>query len=183
MTRKKDFPFLRREFAAVDSEAGRRHIWLWLTKRPDRMQEFAQTLGGLPENVCAMTTVTSTKQIGRVDQLRNVDASVRGLSLEPLWSSVAGGLDLTGIDWVIVGGESGTKHLVRPFEVEWAIELHELCKERGVAFFCKQLGGHPTYKGRKLTLKNRHGGEWSEWPQRPSGLRTREFPSYFHKYR
>lgn len=126
-----------------------------------------------------MTTVTSTKHLGRIAALRAVDASVRGLSLEPLWESVADKIDLTDIDWVIVGGESGAKANVSPFHMEWVHELRDRCHEQGVAFFVKQLGSRPFHNGKELTLVDGHGGDWSEWPIE---FCQREMPDYFRNY-
>lgn len=178
-SRKQDFEFLRSEMAAFQTPVGQRHLWLWLTKRPDVMRQFVDSIGGFPANVCAMTTVTSTKTLSRVDALREVNAAVRGLSLEPLWEPLADKIDLTGIDWVIVGGESGARANVELFPVEWAIELRDRCREEGVAFFLKQLGRRPSHLGKEFTLRHPHGGDWSEWTH---GLRVREMPEYFYSY-
>jgi len=179
---KGQFPFLEREaIPAITSEKGLRHLWLWLTKRPKLMREFAARIGGFPPNVCAMTTVTGPETLHRVDELRNVRAACRGLSVEPLWKRIRpGDLDLTGIDWLILGGESGSGPLTRSFQVEWAEELHQYCQERGVAFFLKQLGRNPVIAGKPIRLVDAHGGDWDEWPLH---LRVREFPAYFHGYR
>ncbi|MEO8614726.1 MAG: DUF5131 family protein [Luteolibacter sp.] len=176
------FAFLEREvIEPVISPQGQRHLWLWLTKRPKYMEAFARRIGGMPVNVCAMSTVTSTKTLGRVDELRKVDAHCRGLSIEPLWDRIPPeALDLTGIDWVIVGGESGSRESCRPFHVEWAEELREHCRKHGVAFVLKQLGRNVFVKGKPLVLKEPHGGDWNEWPKEH---RVREFPRYFHDYR
>lgn len=129
----------------------------------------------------AVTTVTGPKTRGRVDQLRKVKAPCRCLSIEPLWDRIPPeDLDLTGIDWVIVGGESGSREVVEPFQVEWALELREHCRKAGVAFFLKQLGSSPFVNGNPLALSDPHGGDWNEWPRK---LRVREFPAYFHRHR
>ena len=178
-SRKQDFEFLRSEMAAFQTPEGQRHLWLWLTKRSDVMRKFVDSIGGFPANVCAMTTVTSAKTLSRVDALREVNAAVRGLSLEPLWEPLADKIDLTGIDWVIVGGESGARANVELFPVEWAIELRDRCREEGVAFFLKQLGRRPSRQGKEFKLRHQHGGDWSEWTR---GLRVREMPEYFYSY-
>lgn len=180
-SRRCDFDFLREDaIPAITSVGGRRKLWLWLTKRPELMAEFAEEMGGFPSNVCAMTTITSNETIHRVDQLRNVAATTRGLSIEPLWERLEiQNLDLSGIDWVIVGGESGKFDIVRPFHLEWAEELLRYCSANGIAFFLKQLGRTPIYRGRLLELSDCHGGDWEEWPTR---LRVREFPGFFHEY-
>ena len=175
-----DEDFLKRELDETQTDAGQRHLWLWLTKRPERMKRFAASIGGLPTNLCAMTTITSTDTLHRVDYLRETDAHVRALSVEPLWTSIADDLDLTGIDWVIVGGESGAKKNAAPFCVEWGEELKVLCQEQGVAFFFKQLGRQPTRGGAEIILDDKHGGDWNEWDD---SLRVRDLPAYFHAYR
>jgi protein gp37 len=178
----KHFPFLKREFTdSIKTVSGMRHLWLWLTKRPENMRHFADVIGGLPGNVCAMTTVTSPETLHRVDQLRQVDATCRGLSIEPLWERLPPErLDLTGIDWVIVGGESGSGSTTRPFHTEWAEELHDHCHKHRVAFFLKQLGRNPISVGKPIRLSDPHGGDWDEWPRH---LRIREFPAYFRNFR
>ena len=156
-------------------------MWLWLTKRPDRMAKFGERIGGFPTNVCAMTTVTSPDKLPRVDQLRDVPAAIRGLSLEPLWDRIPPkALKLKGISWLIVGGESGRREFVRPFDLSWARELRDLCRERKAAFFLKQLGRRPVLEGEELKLRDSHGGDWSEWPE---DLRVREMPAAFKLYR
>ncbi|MCB1207298.1 MAG: DUF5131 family protein [Verrucomicrobiae bacterium] len=186
-SRKSDFRFLKKEvIEPVTSELGRQHLWLWLTKRPKLMAEFAEEIGGFPENVCAMTTATGPdpESMKRIDDLRHVKASMRGLSLEPLWDRIPPAeLDLGGIDWVILGGESGaSKENLRPFALEWAEELRDHCRTRGVAFFLKQLGGRPIRDGRPLELAvGMKGGNWNKWPD--ESLRIREFPEAFHRYR
>ena len=147
------------------------------------MAKFSKQIQGFPENVCAMTTVTSNAQesLARIDHLREVRASIRGLSIEPLWKRLdPATLDLTNIDWVILGGESGAARSVRPFEIEWAEELREYCSSLGIAFFLKQLGRLPMKGGNLIKLRDKHGGDWGEWDKE---LRVREFPKAFHEYR
>jgi protein gp37 len=92
----------------ISTEKGRRHLWLWLTKRTHIMRQFAEEIGGLPGNVCAMTTVTGRDALHRVDELRQTKAACRGLSIVPLWERIPPeSFDLTGIDWLILAGESG----------------------------------------------------------------------------
>ena len=185
-SRQSDFALLKEEaMPAIQSDAGQRHLWLWLTKRPKTMARFAQEIGGFPKNVCAMTTLTCADEanLRRLDQIREVDAACRGLSIEPLRERIPlDRLDLSGIDWVIVGGESGAIRNVNPFHLEWAIELKQHCHANGVAFFMKQLGRAPHWQGQPIKLKNTHGGNWAEWPSEAS-LNVREFPAYFHSYR
>lgn len=181
---KADLPYLKSDvIPAILSDNGKRHLWLWLTKRPERMAEFSEFIGGFPPNVCAMTTVTGPDagKLERIEHLRRVKASVRGLSIEPLWERIPPRrLNLKGIDWVIVGGESGAGDLTRPFAIEWAEELREHCRKNDVAFFLKQLGRNPSRNGEVFRLDDKHGGDWSEWDE---SLRIREFPAHFHGYR
>ena len=171
------FAYLDQEIIRnATSPPGRRHLWLWLTKRPHRMARFGAWLTrrgvAWPENLVAMTTVTSARTLARVDALLRVPSRFKGLSLEPLFESVP--VPLAGIDWGIVGG--GSDVLAKPFHIEWALDLHERCAASGTAFFLKQLGKNPFFRGQPLALANRHGGDWSEWkPQ----WRTRQLPAGF----
>ncbi|MDQ8192449.1 DUF5131 family protein [Roseibacillus persicicus] len=178
LSRSISFDYLKAEIIDnVTSPQGQRHIWLWLTKRPKRMAEFARWLESRdltwPDNLVAMTTITNQKTSNRIANLRQVPAKVRGLSIEPLWEDVA--LDLQGIDWAIVGGESGKS--ARPFDLSWARSLLTQCHQSETAFFMKQLGANIVDDGYPLTVRDRHGGNWEEWP---CDLRVREFPQSFH---
>jgi len=171
------FEYLEREIVSnVTSTAGKRHVWLWVSKRPMRMAEFGAWLidrgVSWPANLVAMTTVTSRRCVGRVDQLRRVPAPLKALSVEPLFESVA--FSLKEIDWVIVGG--GSDVLAERFCVEWALELKTACGDAGVPFFLKQLGRLPYSGGRVLSLDDPHGGDWSEWP---NAWRVRQMPREF----
>ncbi|MDQ6809674.1 MAG: phage Gp37/Gp68 family protein [Verrucomicrobiota bacterium] len=177
LSRAVSLEYLRDEvIAQVTSEKGRRHIWLWLTKRPARMARFAQWLesDGIvwPENLMAMTSVTGATTMGRVSQLPGVPASLRGLSVEPLTSAVQ--IPLAGIDWVIVGGQSGPR--AQPFDLAWARDIMQQCRERNVPLFVKQFGSAPFLNGEPIHLQDGHGGDWQEWPE---DLRCREFPEAF----
>lgn len=168
------FDFLLAEvIRPVASAEGARHIWLWLTKRPARMAEFSAWLAeravAWPDNLVAMTTITNRHTVGRIQALQKVRAKHRGLSLEPLWGAVS--LPLEGIDWVIVGGQSGAN--AQPFDLNWARSLRDDCRRAGVPFFLKQLGRTPVIGGAPISLTNKHGGDWGEWPE---DLRIREVP-------
>ena len=176
------FDYLKKEIVdVVSSPRGKQHIWLWLTKQPRRMAEFAKWLKdkhgiAWPDNLVAMTTVTSSKTLARVNQLLAVPARLRGLSIEPLWEDVK--IPLKGISWVIVGGQSGPGS--QPFDLAWARSIRDQCKKAGVAFFLKQLGKYTICDGKPLTLKCPHGADWSEWP---TDLRVRECPAAFSQLR
>jgi len=132
------------------------HQFQVLTKRPERAARLAPSLPW-PENVWLGTSVEDMRVAHRVDTLRRIPAAVRFLSVEPLLGPVDA-LDLTDIDWVIGGGESGVGF--RPCQHEWARGLRDLCQREGVAFFWKQWGGRtPKAGGRELD-----GREWNEYP-------------------
>ncbi len=177
-SRESDFPYLEEDVMPhIRSAAGQRHFWLWLTKRPHTMARFGQRIGGFPDNVCAMTTITGPDTLHRLDHLRRIPAKVKGVSAEPVWERIEPGrLSLTGIDWLILGGESGRKDVVRPFDLSWARELRDHCAKAGVAFFLKQLGRRPEEKGVPVDLRDHHGGDWGEWPE---DLRVRQVPVAF----
>ena len=145
--------FLKEVFGVMaDCE---RHVFQILTKRHERLVELAPELEW-PENVWMGVSVETQRYTERVDYLRRVPAEVRFLSCEPLLGPLE--LDLEGIHWVIVGGESGLGH--RPIESDWVRQIHGQAQEAEVAFFFKQWGGrHPKAGGRTLD-----GRVWDEMP-------------------
>ena len=132
------------------------HTFQVLTKRHDRLAELAPELPW-PPNVWMGVTIENRKFVHRADRLREVDAAVRFISAEPLLGRLEG-LDLSGIDWLIAGGESGYRH--RRIDPEWARELRDRCIEEDVAFFFKQWGGHRPKSGGRLL----DGRTWDELP-------------------
>ena len=173
------FEFLKTEIVDVAaSKNGQRHVWLWLTKRAKRMAKFCRWLEvrGIPwpANLIPMTSVIDRQMASQIKYLLDIPATVRGLSVEPLWKAVD--LDLTGFGWTILGGESGP--LSRPFDLSWARDIQKKCRQAGVPFFMKQLGANPVENGNRLRLVNSHGGDWSEWPE---DLRIREVPTAFRR--
>lgn len=132
------------------------HQFQVLTKRPERALRLADQLPW-PDNVWLGTSVEDMSVARRVDALRKTPATVRFLSCEPLLGPV-NSLDLTEIDWVIGGGESGRGF--RACDPEWARGLQRLCACAGVAFFWKQWGGATPKSGGRLL----DGKEWSEYP-------------------
>ncbi|WP_437284331.1 DUF5131 family protein [Sorangium sp. So ce406] len=113
------------------------HTFQVLTKRADRLARIANYLHW-PENVWMGVSVESRKYMPRIDLLRTIPAHVRFLSLEPLLESLPD-LDLRGMSWVIVGGESGPG--ARPIEQEWVRAIRGQCQDARVPFFFKQWGG------------------------------------------
>lgn len=112
------------------------HSYQILTKRELIMEGYFKERS-VPENIWLGVTVEMAKTKNRIDNLREIPAKIRFLSIEPLIDFV-GELDLTGIHWVIVGGESGPN--ARPMKLEWALDIQKQCDEQGVAFFFKQWG-------------------------------------------
>jgi protein gp37 len=136
------------------------HTYQLLTKRSTRLRRLAHRLPW-PSNVWMGVSVEDAAASGRVDDLREVPAAVRFLSCEPLLGSLAG-LDLAGIGWVIVGGESGAH--ARPMQPTWVIELRDACLAAQVPFFFKQWGGRTPKVGGRL-LEHR---TWDQLPARVS---------------
>ena len=149
--------------------------WLLLTKRAERISALLpEDWGSGYPNVWLGVTVENRAQgLPRIDILRDVPAVCRFLSVEPLLEDL-GELDLTGISWAIIGGESG--HKARTFRVEWAQSILRQCREQGTVPFIKQLGAQPTFLDRIIHLKDNHGGNWEEWPISLNDLKVREFP-------
>jgi protein gp37 len=133
------------------------HTFQLLTKRSARLAELNEHIDW-PSNVWMGVSVENGDYKFRVDHLRSTGARVKFLSLEPLIGPIHG-LDLTDIDWVIVGGESGPG--ARPIEKTWVNDLHEQCQNAIVPFFFKQWGG----TNRKKTGRLLDGRTWDELPR------------------
>jgi protein gp37 len=137
------------------------HIFQILTKRHERLADLAANLPW-PENIWMGVSIENRRWVERADYLRRVPAAVRFVSAEPLLGPLDG-LDLTGIQWLIAGGESGPRH--RPVDGEWIRDLRDRCRDEGVAFFFKQWGGATSKAGgRQLDDE-----VWSELP-RPAAV-------------
>lgn len=174
------------EMFNVMAKAGR-HIFMVLTKRPERMVELVETVyetlgwpvGEPLRNVWLGVTIENRRFVDRAELLRQTPAAIRFISAEPLlgplvfdggwdnplkqpteWADSYEGreLDPTGIDWIITGGESGPNH--RRFDPQWATDLREVAHDNATAFFHKQNGGRtPKAGGRELD-----GRTWDEFP-------------------
>lgn len=127
--------FIRRVFKTMKQCP--QHSFQVLTKRSDRVRELAAKLPW-PNNVWMGVSVEDSRVFHRIDDLRHVPAAIRFLSCEPLIGSLAG-IELGGIHWVIVGGESGPHS--RSMEIEWVREIFRACRKHKVPFFFKQWGG------------------------------------------
>ena len=133
------------------------HTYQVLTKRAHRLERIADKLDW-PKNLWMGVSVESADVTDRIDQLRRTSARTKFLSCEPLLTALPD-LDLTNIDWVIAGGESGPR--ARPMEPWWVTDIRDKCTAVGVAFFFKQWGGRtPKANGRELD-----GRTWDEMPQ------------------
>lgn len=159
--------FIKEVFSVINSTPW--HVYQILTKRHRRLPEIASQLD-FPENIWLGVSLESQEYVNRLDYLRDIPASVRFLSCEPLLGPL--NLDLTGIHWVIVGGESGQKH--RSMNLAWASEIQKQCHEARVAFFFKQVGGRTPKAGGRLledqiwdempSLWSKHIQKWGNTP-------------------
>ncbi|MDD2982440.1 MAG: phage Gp37/Gp68 family protein [Crocinitomicaceae bacterium] len=142
------------------------HIYQILTKRENEMLDYFSQRS-VPENIWLGVSVEDQKNgLPRIDKLRNINASIKFLSVEPLLEDL-GKIDLSGIDWVIVGGESGSK--ARPMDKGWALNIKKQCEEQNVAFFFKQWGtwGMDGVKRNKKTNgRLLEGQEWNAYPEK-----------------
>ncbi len=148
--------FIRDVFDVISDTP--QHTYQILTKRSVRLSKIAEKLSW-PNNLWMGVSVENSDVLYRVDHLRMVPASVRFLSCEPLLGTLEH-INLSGIGWVIAGGESGARY--RPIEVNWVTNLRDRCIEQNVPFFFKQWGGRTSKSlGRELD-----GRLWSEFPIR-----------------
>ena len=144
-----------------------KHTFQILTKRPKRMAEISQHFP-LLSNVWLGTSVESADYLCRLDDLRRARAHVSFVSFEPLLSSV-GRPDLNGIDWAIVGGESGPQ--ARQMHRDWVEDIQAACRAHDTAFFFKQWGG----RNKKATGRVLGGKTWDEFPIASGQAETRQF--------
>lgn len=135
------------------------HKYQVLTKRAERLLELDQYIKWT-DNIWAGVTVESAKYVDRIDCLRQIGAKVKFLSLEPL-IGYPGEIDLEGIDWVIVGGESGPGS--RKIEESWVKDIRDQCLEAETPFFFKQWGGMNKKKAGRVL----EGRTWSQFPNQP----------------
>ena len=155
--------YLDKIFGVIENTP--QHTYQILTKRADKMFAYFKNKQ-IPTNVWLGVTVENKKQgLPRIDYLRQLDATVLFLSMEPLLEDL-GKIDLKNIDWVIVGGESGPK--ARPMEKKWVINIKKQCEENGIAFFFKQWGtwgADKVKRNKKLNGKELNGKIWQEYPE------------------
>ena len=155
--------------AFVDSvfdvmERAERHVFQLLTKRSSRMRTYINARyrhRPAPGHIWAGVSIEAETKLSRARHLKGTAARVRFLSLEPLLGPLPG-LDVEGLQWVIVGGESGPG--ARAMEGEWALEIKGKCQAADVPFFFKQWGGRTPKAGGRLL----DGREWSQRPAMPN---------------
>ena len=150
-------PFIRQVFDAMADCP--RHVFQVLTKRSERLLDLAPALPWRP-NIWMGVSVEDERVIDRIDHLRAVPAHIRFLSLEPLIGPLEG-LNLDGMHWVIVGGESGPG--ARAMQAAWVRSIRRQCRGAGVAFFFKQWGG----VWKKRAGRTLDGRIYSEYPVIP----------------
>ncbi len=153
----KDVPleFIQKVFKVMNDNP--QHVFQVLTKRADRLQQLHKKLKWT-HNIWMGVSVENEKVRKRIDLLRETNAKVKFLSLEPLIGPLPN-LNLGKIDWVIVGGESG--HKPRPMNPDWVIDIQDQCKSKEVAFFFKQWGG----KNKKANGRLLNGKIYDEMPE------------------
>jgi protein gp37 len=132
------------------------HQFQILTKRSDNLRDLDHLIDW-PANVWMGVSVENKDYVWRIEHLRQIHAQTKFLSIEPLLGPI-GDLKLAGIDWVIVGGESGPK--ARPIERNWVVDIQRQCKQAGVPFFFKQWGG----VNKKKTGRELDGRTYDEMP-------------------
>lgn len=157
------FDFICKVFDVMKQAS--RHRFQVLTKRSQRLFEFSEKLPW-PDNVWMGVTVESIGYTYRIDHLRQTGARLKFLSIEPLLGPMPS-LDLSAIDWVIAGGESGPG--ARPMSPAWLIDIRDQCIEAGVPFFFKQWGG----TNKKKTGRLLDGRTWNQLPDVTERLQRR----------
>ena len=142
------------------------HEFQILTKRAERLADLSPKIDW-PQNVWMGVSIEDSRVIDRADALREVPATIRFLSLEPLIGPIPN-LNIEGLDWAIIGGESGNE--ARIMEPEWAVDLLNQCRSANVPCFIKQMG---TQWAKRQGSKSRKGDDFSEFPE---ALQVREYP-------
>lgn len=155
--------FLDKIFSVIKDSP--QHIYQILTKRENKMLEYLRGKE-IPNNIWLGVTVENRKDgLPRIEKLRKLKANIKFISVEPLLENL-GYMNLKGIDWVIVGGESGVK--ARPMDQTFAINIKKQCESQKVAFFFKQWGTWGNDGTRRSKKKNGRlllGKEWNQYPE------------------
>ena len=166
--KKIDREYLDKIFSVM--EEADHHTYQVLTKRSSLMLQYVRARydgGEVPLHIWLGVTVEDAARKKRIEHLRQINSRFRFISFEPLLESI-GTVNLDGVAWAIVGGESGPR--ARPMQESWVTELHKQCQKSGTAFFFKQWGGLRPKSGGRL-FQNR---EWNELPTKKPGKPTME---------
>jgi len=153
--------FLDKIFEVIEKTP--QHTYQLLTKRAENMEKYFKDKI-IPQNVWLGVTVENKRVKTRIDCLRNINAKIKFLSLEPLLEDL-GKLNLQNINWAIVGGESGFR--ARPMKEEWAVNIKRQCEEQGTAFFFKQWGtwgADGVKRNKKANGRKLQNKIWDEYP-------------------
>jgi protein gp37 len=161
--------FIREVFAVMQQASW--HEFQVLTKRSSRLAELSHTLSW-PANIWMGVSIESEAFISRARDLERVPAALRFVSFEPLLGPIREPL-LSGIDWVLVGGESGAR--ARPMDLEWVRMILAECQREGVPCFLKQLGGRRGKRGGSQAMLD--GRLWREFPDRMISRRRKVLPA------
>ena len=142
------------------------HIYQVLTKRSSRLANYVNRRypeAPAPKHIWLGVSVEDRRRIKRITHLQSTNATIRFLSIEPLLGQI-GPVDLTGVAWVIVGGESGPG--ARTMDIKWAREMRDQCATQGVKFFFKQWGGKTPKSGGRTLDGKLHNGFPFDFPRR-----------------
>ncbi len=154
--------FLNNVFKVIEKTP--RHTYQILTKRAERMEQYLKNKK-IPPNIWLGVTAENKKDgLPRIEILKKINASIKFISVEPLLEDI-GKLNLNGIDWVIVGGESGVK--ARQIKPEWVINIKKECEIQNKAFFFKQWGtwgADGVKRDKKSNGRKLLGKEWNQYP-------------------
>ena len=146
-------------------ETADRHVFQVLTKRSSLMKDYLRCRYGsnlTPQHIWCGVSIEDDKATARIRHLREAPISIRFLSIEPLLGPI-GDIDIEGISWVIVGGESGPN--ARPMKADWVLDVRSLCERKGIPFFFKQWGGRTPKSGGRLL----------------DGIEHNAIPAYLHE--
>ena len=147
--------FIKRVFTIMNEAHW--HTFQVLTKRSERLAELSNQLTWTP-NIWMGVSVEEAEYSFRIDHLRTIAAATKFVSCEPLLGPLAN-MNLSNINWIIVGGESGPR--ARPMESEWVVDIKEQCLSKDIPFFFKQWGGTNKKKAGRLL----EGRTWDEMPR------------------
>ena len=156
----------RRDDARKVIRSTQQHVWIIITKRPKYIiNRLPKDWDNGYSNVILGVTVESDKYLNRIDILRTVPAASRLVIFEPLISDI-NNIDFSGIDWAIVGGESGDRYKYRECKLDWIRNIKTQAEQQNVSVFVKQTGTH-------LSTMSNHGSRLEELP---ADLRVRNYP-------